>query len=248
MALSASYNYSTTRDLIIARALRIIGAIGQGETAVSAAVTEAAYALNEVFKEWQADGLHLWKTTTLTLTGSVTTGRTITISPASSMVTAVAPYKVLAVWYKDDASSNDHHLTMITKEEYERLTPKATTGTPTQCYYEVPRVHAGSTGAIGTLYFFPALSTTWIAANDLYASIVNPLMDFDAAGDDPDIPDYLYNALAWALADQLAAEYGVGLAERGVIMKKAMTHKAIAMSFDQEQGSLWLRPELGWDE
>jgi len=248
MALSASYNYATTRDLIIARALRIIGAISQGETPSATAITEASYALNEVFKEWQADGMQLWKISTISLAATPTTGTNISISPAGAMVALPAPTRILSVFYKDETTLQDTQLTMITQDEYNRLTPKATTGTPTQCFYWTPRVHAGSTNAIGYLYFFPALSTAWLAANDVYAVAVNPLMDFDATGDDPDIPDYLYNALTWALADQLTFEYGVGLAERSMIGKKAMMHKAIALSFDQEQGSLWLRPEMGWDD
>ena len=250
MALSASYNYALTRDNLISRALRIIGAISQGEPPTATAVTEASQALNEVFKEWQADGMQLWKKSTITLTGSVTTGTNISISPSTptSMVVLPAPWKVLAVWYKDDANLQDHPLVMITQEEYNLLTPKATTGTPTQCFYASPRARGGTDNNVGYFHFFPALSTAWIAANDLYALVLNPLMDFDASSDNPDIPDYLFNSLTWALADQLAAEYGVGLAERGMIMKKAMTHKAIALSFDQAEGSLWLRPEMGWDE
>lgn len=245
MALSASYNYALTRDSLIARALRIIGAIAQGETPTATAVTEASQTLNEVMKEWQSDGMQLWKTSTIALTGSVTTGATITISPSTptSMVVQPAPWKVLHMYYKADSNSNDTPLRMITKEEYDRLTPKATTGTPTQCYYKPPGAAGGTDNAVGTFYLFPALSTAWIAANDIYATAVFPLMDFDASTDNPDIPSYMFNALTWALADQLSYEYGLGLGERSMISKKAQMHKAMALSFDQEEGSLYIRPE-----
>ena len=68
-------------------------------------------------------------------------------------------------------------------------------------------------------------------------------MDFDASTDNPDIPSYMFNALTWALADQLSYEYGLGLGERSMISKKAQMHKAMALSFDQEEGSLYIRPE-----
>ncbi len=247
MALSASYNYAATRDLILSRALRIVGHLAQGETATSTALTEASYALNDIFKEWQADGLQLWKTTTISLAATPTTGTNITISPAGAMVTLPAPKKVLSAWYKNETTLQDTPLLLITKEEYDRLTPKATTGTPNQCYYQTPRPTSGTDSTTGTFYFFPALSTAWLAANDIYASVVNPLMDFDASGDNPDIPDYLFNALTWAVADQISYEYGVGLSERSMITKKAMQHKAVALGYDQEEGSLWIRPEANYE-
>ena len=63
MPTSGLWNLTTNRDAIIARALRIIGAIGQGETPSSTAVTEAAEALNDLVKEWQTDGMPLWAIT-----------------------------------------------------------------------------------------------------------------------------------------------------------------------------------------
>ena len=250
MALSASYNYYTTRDTILARAFRIIGAISQGETPAAAAVTEAAITLNEIMKEWQADGLQLWKTSTLTLTGAVT-GTTTTIGSSGAHVTAPAPLQVLQVYYKNTDSGADTPLIPITKQEYERLTPKATTGTPTQWYYKPPGAidsAVASGNNTGTIYWFPPPSTAWLADNTFYAVVVNQLMDFDSSSDQPDIPNYLINALVWALADQLCYEYGVGLSERSMISKKAMMHKAIGMSFDQEQGSLYFFPEYHGEE
>jgi hypothetical protein len=68
------------------------------------------------------------------------------------------------------------------------------------------------------------------------------LEDFDADGDIPDIPSYYYNALTWALADQLAYESGVPLAERDRITRKADYHRIVALSFDIEEGSLFFQP------
>jgi hypothetical protein len=39
---SGNFNLTTNRDAIIARALRIVGAIGQGETPSTTAITEGA--------------------------------------------------------------------------------------------------------------------------------------------------------------------------------------------------------------
>ena len=249
MALSGSYNYALTRDNLIARSLRIIGAIAQGETPNATAVTEASQTLNEIMKEWQSDGMQLWKTGTIALTGTISAGATITISPStpSSNVVEVAPLKVLAMFYRDDANSTDTPINLITKDEYDRLSPKFTQGVPSQCYYQPPGATGGTDNGQGVFYFYQALATAWIAANDIYVTGVFPLQDFDAASDNPDIPSYMFNALVWALADQLAYEYGLGLAERSMITKKAQTHKAVALAFDQEEGSLFIRPTPSWD-
>ena len=50
MATSGSTDYSQTRDDIIKRALRLIGALAQGESPTTDQVTEAAVALNGLVK------------------------------------------------------------------------------------------------------------------------------------------------------------------------------------------------------
>ena len=60
MATSGSVNYARTRDDIIKRSMRLIGAIEAGEAPTAAETKDAAEALEVMVKEWQADGAHLW--------------------------------------------------------------------------------------------------------------------------------------------------------------------------------------------
>jgi hypothetical protein len=249
MALSGSSNYNTTRDSIISRALRIIGAIAQGETPTTTAINEAAQTLNEIFKEWQSDGMQLWRTESLPLTGTITVGATITINvtPPVANVNYYAPMKVLTAWYRN-ADDVDIPINLITKDEYDRLSPKFVQGIPNQMYYQPPGSFESGDSAQGVLHCFPALSAEFIADNTIWITAVFPLQDFDADDNEPDIPSYLINALVWALADQLCYEYGTGLAERSMIQKKAQMHKAVALAYDQEEGSLMIRPDYKtWD-
>jgi hypothetical protein len=71
-----------------------------------------------------------------------------------------------------------------------------------------------------------------------------PFENFDINTDIPDFPSYWFNALIWGLASDLAYEYGVGLAERSMISKKAMEKKEAALSFGTEETSLYLRPTV----
>jgi len=95
---------------------------------------------------------------------------------------------------------------------------------------------------VGTLYLAPCPSSTYLAQ---YYTIVTgsfPIEDFDAGTDNPDFPSYWYNALAWGLADAMSWEAGLPLAERSMLEKKADKHKAMAMSLDQEEGSMRFGP------
>jgi hypothetical protein len=60
MAVSGSWDYTITRDNLIARALRLIGAYDYNETPVATEVTQAAEALEEVVKELHNEGIWLW--------------------------------------------------------------------------------------------------------------------------------------------------------------------------------------------
>lgn len=60
-------SFSYTRDQIIRRALRQVGAIAAGETPGAQEVSDASDALNAMVAQWQATGLHIWKEKEATL-------------------------------------------------------------------------------------------------------------------------------------------------------------------------------------
>jgi hypothetical protein len=240
MATSASTNYTVTRDDVIKRALRIIGAIGQGETPPTDAVTEAAVALNQIVKEWNADGMQLWKyltTTTLTLV-SGTRSYNIGVGATFNMT---APLKITQAWLRNTAQVTDTPINLITRQEYDMLSSKGQLGRPNQLYYVPPG--AVATEQVGTIYLYPAPDTDTATNYTLLVTGMTSLMDFDAAADTADFPSFYYNALAWALADQLSYEYGVPYAQQAMITKKAEVHKEKALGFDREEGSLYLQPD-----
>ncbi len=57
---SGSTDWVRTRDQILTRALRIVGAVSMGDTPSSSAVTEASEALNAIVKQLQVRGVRLW--------------------------------------------------------------------------------------------------------------------------------------------------------------------------------------------
>lgn len=60
MALSGSYDFLSDRDSLIRGALRIVGALAEGQTPSTQQYQDAAEALNYLVKSWQAEGVPLW--------------------------------------------------------------------------------------------------------------------------------------------------------------------------------------------
>jgi len=246
MPTSGSYNYTTTRDGIITRALRIVGAIGQGETPSATAITEAAEALNDLVKEWESDGMSLWCVRQYSFTPTAEKSvYTIGVGQVAPEINAIAPNKVLQAWARETTAVSDTPILIITRHEYNMLGAKTTPGNSTQLWYDPPG-EATSAEMTGALTFYPVPTTDTEINYTFFFTGVRPYADFDSASDIPDFPRYWYNAVKWGLADQLSYEYGVGLDERSRIERKADKHKEIALSYGTEEGHLLIQPMPKW--
>lgn len=60
MTTSGTTSWTSNLTQIVARALRQLGAIAQGETPGSSEFQDAQDALNAMVKEWEASGIHVW--------------------------------------------------------------------------------------------------------------------------------------------------------------------------------------------
>jgi hypothetical protein len=61
MARSSSYDFALSRDGIVNAAFRLIGTIGENQTASTERLNQGGQALNMMVKLWQAEGIALWK-------------------------------------------------------------------------------------------------------------------------------------------------------------------------------------------
>lgn len=242
MSTSLSYDYTKNRDQIITRALRIVGAIGQGETPNAEAVTEAAEVLNDLIKEWETDGMQLWCIKEYSMTPIASTNQ-YAIGTGYT-VNQVAPTKILQAWSRS-STNLDTPVLLITRQEYNMLGSKTTEGQPSQLWYNPPGEISG-TENFGTITLYVTPDTNYATNYTLYFTGVRPLQDFDASTDVMDFPQYWANAVVWGLADQLSYEYGVGLSERAMIGKKAELHKEKALSYGVEEGHLLIQPAPHW--
>jgi hypothetical protein len=235
MATSGTTTYSTSRDEIISRALRIIGATSQGETPTATQISEAAISLNSLVKAWQADGMPLWalKSTSIPLTSGVSSyelgdGMTIDIPK---------PLKVIQAYNHNVTSNVDVPMRIITKQEYNMLGNKTSSGNPIQIYYDPQRNY-------GILNVFPVPSTVEQSANELIIHYQRPFEDFDASTDEPDFPQEWYDAVTYGLATRLAPEYGIPTADRKTLWQEMSIIKQEALNFGLEEGSLYFQRDF----
>jgi len=235
MATSGSTNFSTNRDSLIAGALRIAGAISQGETPSATLYTETAEALNMFVKALQADGMPVWaiKKYAITLTTS-TADYTI---GAGSTVNTPKPLKVIQAFLHNTTSSIDTPLRIVTRSEYELLGNKTTTGTPVQIFYE-PQLHTG------TLHVYPVPTATVASGNTLSIIYQRPFEDFDATADEPDFPQEYYDCIKFGLADRIAPEHGLAIQDRQDLARRAKELRMEALSFGTEEGSMFFMADI----
>lgn len=221
---SGSTDFSITRDDIIKRALRLIGALAQGETPTTDQVTEAAVALNGLVKAWQADGMPLWAIKERSIT--------LVANQSTYTLTTPKPLKVFQAWNRTTSSKIDVPMRLITKEEYNRLGNKTTSGNPIQAYYDPRRDN-------GILYVFPVPTSTEASNNTIKLVYQAPYEDFDVSTDTPDFPQEWYDAITYGLACRLAPEYGLPIPDRKTLWQEMTIIKQDALNFGLEEGSIY---------
>jgi hypothetical protein len=152
----------------------------------------------------------------------------------SQTINTAKPLKLVSAYYRITSSSIDVPISLITRDEYDRLSNKFVTGTPSQIYFDPQRAYSD-------VFMYPVPDSTFASANTVFVTYQRTLEDFDATGDEPDFPQEWFDALTYLLADRLAPEYGLNMEVRNDIMRRAMQYKQEALSFGTEGGSFYFQ-------
>ena len=226
MSTSGTYDYTITRDQLIKGALRLAGVIAQGETPTASQISDASETLNLMTKAWMADGMPLWAI------------RTVTITPVANQNTYYYDtpklLKPIQAWNRQTSSQVDIPMRMISREEYNILGNKSTTGNPIQLFFN-PNLDRTE------IKLFPTPDSISAAQNVIYIVAQVPYQDFDSATDTPDFPQEWYEAIKYGLAVRLAGEYNIDIETRKTLVAEAAAIKQEALSFGTEENSLYFQ-------
>jgi len=164
-----------------------------------------------------------------------TSGESYEITDAD--VSAPRPLKILECNRKD-SSGNEITMPKLTRNEYENLSNKTSSGPPINYHYDPSRVN-------GTLYVWQAPDAT--AASTWTVEIVYqaPIEDLDSLNDTIEVPSENLEALSINLAYRLSPRFGgLTIGEKQLLRQDAKDALDDAEGFDQEQGSVFVVPEI----
>lgn len=186
-----------------------------------------------------------WTTISGTPTTTVTLAATLD-SAASSGNRVVAyttkivrPLRIIAGRRYNFDSDQDTEMFPVSRLDYQRLTSKTQSGTPTQFYYD-PR---GGANASGLLYIWPAPSNV----NDVFKFTWHrPIQDFSAAANTSDLPQEWVEALTFNLAVRLAPEYDVPGEKFAMLRTLAAETLDTVSGADREPESVFFGVDLSY--
>ena len=93
---------------------------------------------------------------------------------------------------------------------------------------------------LGTINLWPKPAD---ATTSITIRYQRPFEDMTSSTDDIDFPPYWTEAIIFGLADRLAPEYGIPLQDRQLLTQQAERFHQTALSFGQEEGSLFFQPD-----
>ena len=144
------------------------------------------------------------------------------------------PLRILHARRKDGPTGEDIQVDIQAQEDYRSQPLKTTAGTPVSLTYK-PTLTSGRL-------------EVWQPPNGikiyLALTVARPFEDFDAGGNNPDIPQEWYLPLVWMLADELEPEYRVlDTARLQTLERKAKEAWEWVNEFDDDTGSIFFGPD-----
>jgi len=206
-----STTFSVTVEDLVTEALEDLTIVGEYGSLNGSQLTRGIRAVNLQLQEWAPHGIDgfVQKTQTISLTSG--TG-TYTLGESGADVTMARPLVVRGIILRD-ADGDDFNLVQLSKDGYQSLTDKDTSGPPSHFWYD-----KGSL-TLGTLYTYPVINA------DGYSLLMDyrrPLTDVDEGSDVIDIGQAWYTALIAGIRDRMAKKYGKKPDVQDTQMKVAM--------------------------
>ena len=242
-------SFTVSRDQIIQSALRKLGVLEIGDTPDATTIANAALVLNLFIKQMATEGLKLWTIDEGVL--EYTAGQTMYVlggadsayfynatDPLKIAVTN-KPLKIIQAFLRNTSVTPniDIPMQLISKQEYNILGSKFSTGISNTVFYDV-RQNSGN------LYIFLTPNANTTANYELHFVYQRPVFDVTAASSIPEFPNEWMNTLVWNLADQLAVEYSCPMNVRQEIAQRALAYREQLTDWDVESTSSFFQPDV----
>lgn len=185
----------TTANELILMSMRLIGVVATGETPTANEENTALDALNLLLDAWRLENLMLYRIQELSLALTPSTA-TYTVGEGGALNTT-RPLDIVSAFVRQ--SNVDYNVTVDSKQRWDSLTQPSTTGTlVTEVYYDPAY-------PLGTLNVYPVPTNTQY----LYLSVRQPLTQITNPNTAIALPTGYMRALKYALALEIAPEFGV---------------------------------------
>ena len=232
MAVSGSQDFRLNRTQVLDTALKDLGVLRSGDTITndSTLETDCALKLNMMLKSWQNLGIQLWVREEQTI--ALTKGQNTYSWEVDGDINAATPLRVVSAFHRNMTSNVDVDLTLMTKNEYDNLSNKDTTGTPTQFYFD----YQDTTGSFKT---WPAPNSNTYNA---IATFHKAYDDMDSASDNLDFPQSWMETVVLNLQIRLAPMFGKVLPQETIQLAAITLQNAMEASY--EEGSVRFIPSF----
>lgn len=205
----------TVRSLVTS-ALRKIGVVAMDRDPTAAEIQIGLEQLDRMLKAWQNKRYNLWTVASQTLT--LTTAASYDLNP-------VRPLRIYSARFNN--GSIEIPMVPLTRQEYDDLPVKTTTGTPTQFYYDKQREAA-------KFYVWPVLaSASGQTVEITYEREIEDQTDLDAV---PDVPGEWYDAVVYNLGVRLMDDFEIEAStqsQRVMMMAKETLDDALGSDVEE---------------
>lgn len=149
----------------------------------------------------------------------------------------IRPLKILSARRYNYESGIDTPMDEMDRIEYREMPNKTTEATPTSFHYD----RRGGANALGRLHVWPEPDSVEDAVKFTFA---RPIQDFNAAGDDADLPQEWIDCLIYNLALRMADDYDVPDSKYVRIEKMANRLLSEMQWHEEELGSITFSPDM----
>ena len=228
---------STTGTLLIHDAMRLAGLKDMGNDPSPEEIEFGLRMLNTMIKQWETRGvkLHTFYDLSVPQYGSKSN---YSIMSSGGDVTLDRPMRVVSARRKVNATLYETEISLISREDYERITIKASVGAVSQVFYDRQLNY-------GTLYVWPVSDALVSAPTyDVILNVQRAIGILSTVEDVPDLPSEQYLALIYGLAEILADGGVLGIPERQLLTAKAKDYLNQLLMTDQETTSFFFQPVM----